>query len=109
MNSTGHTESGHMQHASRATYLRTYVALIVLMFLTVAISRVPLGPFNNFFAMGIALTKATLVVLFFMQVRYSTKLTWVWASLGFLWLFLLFGILGDYFTRAVLAAAGWTK
>jgi len=48
-------------------------------------------------------------VLFFMQVKYSTKLTWVWASLGFIWLSLMFGILGDYATRAVLAAAGWSK
>jgi len=109
MDTTAHHESGHAGHATPVTYLRTYIFLIVMMFLTVAISRVPLGPFNNYFALAIALAKATAVVLFFMQVKYSTKLTWVWACLGFIWLFLLFGILGDYLTRAVLAAAGWAK
>ena len=78
-----------------------------MMCLTIAASRVQLGPFNNVVAMSIALAKAVAVVLFFMQVKYSTRLTWVWAALGFLWLFLLFGILGDYITRATLAAVGW--
>jgi cytochrome c oxidase subunit 4 len=109
MDSTVHHDSGNAQHATPATYGKTYAFLMTMMFLTVAISRFQLGVFNNFFAMGIALAKATAVVLFFMQVKYSTKLTWVWAGLGFVWLFLLFGILGDYMTRAVLAAAGWTK
>ena len=108
MDSTSHTEHGHAQHATPLTYIKTYVFLVVMMFLTIAVSRIQLGPLNNVVAMTIALLKATAVVLWFMQVRYSTKLTWVWASLGFLWLFLLFGILGDYITRAVLAASGWT-
>jgi cytochrome c oxidase subunit IV len=107
MESTAHPETGHTKHATRKTYIFTYVALVVLMFLTVFISRFYLGPLNNIAAMGIALTKATLVVLFFMQVYFGTKLTWVWAALGFIWLSLLFGILGDYVTRLVLAASGW--
>ncbi len=109
MSSTSHSEPGHAQHATPAVYAVTYVFLIVMMALTIAASRVQLGPFNNVVAMSIALAKATAVVLWFMQVRYSTRLTWVWASLGFLWLFLMFGILGDYTTRAVLEASGWTK
>jgi cytochrome c oxidase subunit 4 len=110
MESTAHTEHGHEgHHGTPSLYLKTYAALVVLMFLTIFVSRFYLGPLNNVIAMGIALTKATLVVLFFMQVRYSTKLTWVWAALGFIWLSLMFGILGDYVTRTVLAAAGWTK
>src|SRR5947209_16740287 len=104
MESTSHSDAGHAQHATPAVYGITYLWLVVLMFLTVAASRFYVPPFNNVIAMAIALTKATLVVLFFMQVRYGTKLTWVWASLGFIWLSLLFGILGDYITRTVLAA-----
>lgn len=107
MESTTHSETGHVGHATPLVYAATYASLVVLMILTIVISKIQLGPLNNVAAMAIALTKATLVVLFFMQVRYGTKLTWVWASLGFLWLTLLFGILGDYLTRAVLAAAGW--
>ena len=109
MESTSHSDTGHAQHATPAVYIKTYVFLIVMMALTIAASRVYLGPLNNVVAMSIALLKATAVVLWFMQVRYSTKLTWVWASIGFIWLFLLFGIMGDYFTRAVLAASGWSN
>jgi cytochrome c oxidase subunit 4 len=99
----------HSGHAGPPVYIRTYIFLVVMMLLTIGISRIQLGPLNNVAAMTIALAKATAVVLFFMQVRYSTKLTWVWASLGFVWLSLMFGILGDYLTRAVLAASGWNK
>ena len=109
MASMSHTEHSHAQHATPVTYGVTYLFLIVMMALTIAASRFPLGPFNNVVAMGIAVAKATAVVLWFMQVKYSTKLTWVWASLGFIWLTLMFGILADYITRAVLAASGWTK
>ena len=109
MASTTHSDTGHAQHATPAVYIKTYIFLVVMMILTIVASKIPLGPFNNVVAMGIALAKATAVVLWFMQVRYGTKLTWVWASLGFIWLFLLFGIMGDYITRAVLAASGWTK
>jgi len=109
MESTSHSHAQHAQHATPKVYAATYAFLMIMMFLTVAISRIPLGPFNNVAALTIAAAKATAVVLLFMQVRYSTKLTWVWASLGFIWLTLLFGILGDYFTRTVLAAVGWTK
>jgi len=109
MESTSHSETGHAEHATPIVYVRVYFFLIVMMFLTIAASKVPLGPFNNVVAMTIALAKATAVVLWFMQVRYGTRLTWVWASLGFIWLSLLFGIMGDYFTRAVLEASGWTR
>jgi len=109
MDSTTHHDSGHTQHATPATYLKTYIFLVVMMCLTIAVSRIQLGALNNIAALGIALAKATAVVLFFMHVKYSTKLTWVWAALGFIWLFLLFGILGDYVTRATLAAVGWAK
>ena len=109
MESTEHSHSDHAVHATPAVYLRTYIFLVIMMALTIGISKIQLGPLNNVAAMTIALFKATAVVLFFMQVRYSTKLTWVWASLGFLWLLIMFGILGDYVTRAVLAASGWNR
>ena len=50
-------------------------------------------------ALAIAVTKATLVVLFFMGVKYGTKLTMLWASVGFIWFLLMFGTLGDYVSR----------
>ena len=42
--------------------------------------------------LGIAMTKALLVILFFMHVRWSTRLTWVVVASGFFWLLILFGL-----------------
>ena len=90
-------------------YLAVFVALLVLMAATVAASYVHFGAtwINNVVAMAIALTKATLVVLIFMQVKYATRLTWLWAAVGFIWLILLFGILGDFITRDWVPVGGW--
>lgn len=52
-------------------------------------------------AMVIAVAKALVVVLFFMQVKYSSRLTWMWAALGFAWLFFMAGILVDYQSRSM--------
>src|SRR6185436_11108353 len=87
----------HEHHVTPvSTYIKTYLILVVFMALTVGASYVPLGPLNNVVAMIIALVKATLVVLFFMQVKYGTKLTWFWALLGFVWFLFLFITLQDY-------------
>ena len=69
------------------------------MALTIGASYVNFGPFNILIALIIAVTKTILVVWIFMGVRHGTKLTWVWAAIGFIWLFLMFGTLGDYVTR----------
>ena len=106
MDSTTHPNSGHAKHATPKVYICTYLFLMVMMTATIVVSRFYLGPLNNVAALTIAMMKATAVVLLFMQVYYSTKLTWVWACIGFIWLSLLFGILGDYLTRWVLAASG---
>ena len=58
------------------------------------------GPLNAIVALSIAVLKATLVVLYFMHVRYSSKLTWVFVCAGLIWLFILFAFtLSDYLTR----------
>jgi cytochrome c oxidase subunit 4 len=50
------------------------------------------------------MTKALLVILFFMHVRWSTRLTWVVVASGFFWLLILFGLtMMDYLTR------GWVE
>ena len=54
--------------------------------------------------MSIACTKGLLVVLYFMHVKYSSKLTWVFAGSGVLWLLILFALtLSDYVSR------GWIE
>jgi len=82
-------------------YYRVALALLALFILTIAVAFVHLGPFNVYIAVTIAVIKATLVVLYFMHVRYHTRLTWIFASAGFLWLIILFALtLADYATRS---------
>jgi len=81
-------------------YVAVFAALIVGTALTVAAAEVDLGVLNNIVMLLIACTKAALVVLFFMHVRWSSRLTWVIAASGFFWLLILFGLtMQDYLTR----------
>ncbi len=87
-------------HVSTSSYIVIFVILMVLLAATVGVAYVYLGEFNIIVAMLIALVKAALVVMYFMHVKYSSKLVWLFAGAGFLWLILLFGItFSDYFTR----------
>ncbi|MHB8635666.1 MAG: cytochrome C oxidase subunit IV family protein [Fimbriimonadaceae bacterium] len=91
-------------------YAATLGALLLLMAMTILAAKVqfPGGTLtNNIVAMAIALTKASLVVLIFMGVAYTTKLAKLWAVVGFLWLFFLFGVLVDYKARGVEPVAGF--
>ena len=56
-------------------YVAVFVTLLVMTATTTAISGIDLGPWNTVVALGIAVFKATLVVLFFMHVKYSPRLT----------------------------------
>ena len=65
------------------------------------VAFIDLGPFNTVVALAIACTKATLVVLFFMHVKYSTRLTWAVVAGSVFWLGILLALtLSDYLTRA---------
>lgn len=81
-------------------YLFIFGTLIVLTALTVWVAFIDLGLLNTFAALTIAVVKATLVVLYFMHVRYSSRLTWACALSGFVWLvFLLVFVIGDSVSR----------
>ena len=81
-------------------YVTIFLALMVLTAITVAVAFVDLGPLNNVMMLGIAVGKATLVVLYFMHVRYSTRMIPLVAGAGFFWLLIMFGFtLSDYLTR----------
>ena len=84
-------------------YFAVFAALIVGTVLTVVAAKVDMGALNNVVMLLIACTKATLVILYFMHVRWSSRLTWVVAMAGFFWLLLLFSILGDYISRGWIA------
>lgn len=82
------------------TYLKVYVALAVLLVVTVWIAEFDLGYLNTPIAMLVALVKASLIVGVFMHVRYTNPLVRIFAAGGFLWLIILFALtFQDYLTR----------
>ena len=84
----------------RKTYFLIFGGLMVLTGLTVWVATFDLGRWNAIVALSIAVVKATMVVLYFMHVRYSSKLTWVFVCAGVIWLIILFGFtLSDFLTR----------
>jgi cytochrome c oxidase subunit 4 len=66
-------------------YWAVFTALVVGTVLTVWTARIDLGHMNVVVALSIAAVKALLVILFFMHVKYSSKLVWLFAATGFLW------------------------
>ncbi len=87
------------------TYFIVYLSLIVLLAMAVVVAFSNFGALNLPLALGIAVAKTVLIVLYFMHVRYSSKLIWVYAGAGFFWLFLfILLVMGDYVTRLWLPA-----
>ncbi len=90
----GHSGGGNGAEEHHVVPLRVYFTIFfALMFLTVItvwVSKVDLGALNTVVALTVAVIKATLVVLFFMHVKYVGKLTQVFVVAGFLWLLILF-------------------
>ena len=82
-------------------YLMIFAALMVGTALTVwaGLQDFP-GPMNVVIALTIAVIKATLVVLYFMHVRYSSRLIWVIFASALFWMGILFALtFSDYWTR----------
>lgn len=85
---------------SKKTYYVIFFALMAGTALTVAAAFVNLHQFNIVVALLIAGAKASLVIFFFMHVKYSTRLTKLFVAIGFIWFFLMVGItMTDYLTR----------
>jgi cytochrome c oxidase subunit 4 len=89
-------------HISLRTYTIIFISLLALTGITVLASRMPLGAAHMPVGLIIASTKAMLVILFFMHVIHSDKVTWLYALGGIYWLFILIGLtMSDYLTRPV--------
>jgi cytochrome c oxidase subunit 4 len=86
---------------SRKFYVGIFLILLVLTGVTVGAAFINLGPLNPILVLTIATTKAALVVLFFMHVKYtSEKMTKVVIVAGAFWLLLLLSLaMADYATR----------
>ena len=94
----------HEHVVSLRVYLTVFVILLALTAITTAVAFVDLGRLNAVIMLTIAVTKATLVILYFMHVRYSSRLTWLVVSSGFVWLMILIAFtLSDVLTRTLLA------
>ena len=121
----GHGENGHGGHGDPNSpfhihhppiwhLVANWIWLMVLLGVTVGLYYVDLSKalgwvgWNVVVAMIVAIIKATFVVLIFMNVRNATRLTWLWAALGFIWLLLMTGIFMDYQTRAWIDQTGWS-
>ena len=98
-------------------YFLVFALLMVLTWVTVQVSHVDLGSpkifgdvrlhLNVIVALLIAITKATLVVLFFMHVKYSSRLVQIVVGSSIVWLILLIGItISDYLSRGWLGNPG---
>lgn len=92
---------------SKTIYFLIFAALIVLTVVTYYVALIDFGRMNDVVALAVAVTKAVLVVLYFMHVRYSTRLTKIVVIAGFFWLAILVVLtLADYFTRSGSSGVG---
>ena len=89
------------------TYLGVFLALMLLTAVTVWAAGQDFGPYNTLVALTIAVSKATLVVLFFMHVKYGSSLVKLAVVSALVWLGLLVVItMSDYRTRGWLGSGG---
>lgn len=99
---SAHAIDAHAPHITVQTLYIIYGALLGLMLLTLGAAFLDLGRANFLLAMGIATAKMILIILYFMHVRFSDKLVWVFSIAAFFWLVVLIvGLLNDYFTRGL--------
>jgi cytochrome c oxidase subunit IV len=97
------TNPEHADHhiITPLTYSLVFATLLVGTAITVGAAYVDLGIFNPIVALGIACTKAVIVILFFMHVKYQTKLIKMTVGAGFFtFLVLITMTLTDYMSRA---------
>jgi cytochrome c oxidase subunit IV len=90
-------------------YAVVFASLLLLTGITVAVARLDLGALNVAAAISIAILKSTLVILYFMHVRYSSHLVKVFVCAGFLWFVIMIVLtISDYMTRGWLGTPrGW--
>jgi cytochrome c oxidase subunit 4 len=96
-------------HVPMSTYTLIFILLMVGLVVTVAAAFVNLGEMNMIVAMTIAAIKAALVILYFMHVKFASRLTKVFVAASFTWLVILFGMtFMDYISRDWLSnSRGW--
>jgi cytochrome c oxidase subunit 4 len=104
-------ESGSEHHSDHivpvSTYVSVFLTLIVLTWVTAFVATIDLGRLNVVVALSIAIFKASLVLLFFMHLKYGTRLTKMIVMSGLYWLvLLLFIVMMDIWTRNWMGVPG---
>ena len=105
-NLNSHDEQSGAHHiVSIPLYLMVFGILMVGTIVTVLVAFLDLDHIfpgaNTLVALTIAFVKMTFVMLYFMHVKYSSKLIWLMAVAGFFWLAIMFAFtMQDYLTRA---------
>ena len=98
MSTDAHT--AHAPTSATRIYYVIFAMLLVCTYLTWQVAYFDLGAMNTVVALAIAVFKATIVVLFFMHVKYSSRLTWVVVTGSVFWLMILLALtFNDYLTR----------
>ncbi|QDV37095.1 cytochrome C oxidase subunit IV family protein [Tautonia plasticadhaerens] len=86
------------------TNLIIFAILMALLALTVAVSTLDLGALEIPIALTIAFVKAILIMLYFMHLRFSSRLTWLFAGSGTFWLLILIAFsMSDFLSRGWLS------
>ena len=102
-------DNAHAKHIVTpvSTYVTIFVTLLIFTGITYWVAQHDYGMMNTPVALSIAVFKASLVVIYFMGVRYNTPLTKVVVVAGFFWLMIMFALtMGDYVSRAWLGVPG---
>ena len=86
----GELQMGHHHVSSAAQFLNVLIALLFLTFITVFVAQFDFGGANMLIAMAIASVKASLVIMFFMHLKYDTAINKIMFLSSFLFLSLLF-------------------
>ena len=87
-------------------YPRVYITIFLVLMAGTGLTVIAAfrdfpGPLNAVVALTIAVIKATFVVLYFMHVRYSSRLVWLVIAAGLFWLAIMFALtMSDYSTRS---------
>jgi len=92
--------AGHAHVVPLKIYYTVFTTLMVLTGVTVGVAYLDLGPLNVIAALAIACFKATIVALYFMHVKYSSRLVKMAVVAGLYWMGILLALtLSDYLTR----------
>lgn len=92
-------------------YLLVFVTLLLLTLVTIDVAFYDLGILNIYIALSIATFKATMVVLYFMHLKYSERLNMIFVIVGLFWLIIMIALTAsDIFTRKwEPVPQGWTS